>query len=149
DTAPALFGRGGRELGHEWVPLQEVPDRAAQLSGAESVNQPDAVELGHERFVEEFLRSRESFIDRAADHVQFREWPFAGLEIDVHPYARWLRRTRRGRGNHPQLVELGAQTFAADVHFGFAIVERLHSTFEPERTNQHPIANRRDAARIR
>ena len=55
----------------------------------------------------------------------------------------------RRRNQHAKFGDLGAQPFAADIDFGFAIVQRLDDPFQPECADQDAIANRWRPLRIR
>ena len=70
-----------------------------QPSCAVAVNHPHRALIGHERLVQEPLRSLERLVDRAADHVQLRERPFARREIRLHAHA--PARSRRRSADAP------------------------------------------------
>ena len=57
DAAPALLGRRGGDALHLRVRIEESGDRASQLTGPVSMNEPHDALVAYQRLVQMFLRS--------------------------------------------------------------------------------------------
>src|SRR5512142_93977 len=129
--------------------LEEAGERTLQLTRAVSVNEAHDALIGQERFVEEPLRARDRFVDRAADHIQIRRRRVARLERDrdVHPGRRGSRRV----ADEAQVAQARAHPLPADVEIRGAVVKAGDDGFEAEAADDDAIAdlNRRGDWRLR
>src|SRR5262245_40110302 len=118
--------------------LEKSRERPTKLTGAVTMNHTNDPLIGEERFVQESLRARERFVHAATDDVEIRDGRLARLKLHMNADA-W--RGGRPPFEHAKLAQTGTHSFAADVDFCRAVMDRRDGSLQPERTDRHPAAD--------
>src|SRR5262249_55841648 len=135
-----------REAGDEWMLLQKSRQRALQLAGTVTVNEPDDALVAQQRFVKKTLRPRERLVDAATDDIQVGRPRLAWLKLDVDVDARdW----RRATPDDSQVAQARSHPFPAHIELGGPIMDRCDERFETQSVDDNPIADRGDRSRWR
>src|SRR5688572_15186603 len=124
--------------------LQKRHDRPAKLAGAVAVHDPQLLDVGDSRLVEELLEPRDRFVNGVADHVELGQRARARLQVNADVDSR----CGSGAADHAKTLEWGAKPLAAHVDLGMLAVHFDHRALESQAADDDASAWREFSLRV-